>query len=201
MNANRLLLAGALLVAVFAPLGAASAKGVVEITISGPGLTGEVEVTDQATIEALAQLGGAGVPTNLLPALGEEFYVIRVGIGDETGKVFATNVFHYYPDPAGGSGYVLFSDVEGGFSDSEGRWHRAPSAWDGALRGFLLAQGVELKAASAPASQLQAEAAAAAPQVANRPAVILGLLSIAAGAAGAIGLRRSRLRAAANRRG
>lgn len=201
INANRLLAAGVLLLAVFFPLDAALAKGVVEITISGPGLAGEVKVTAQATIDALAQVGGAGVPTNLLPALGEEFYVIRMSIGDGAGKVFATNVVHYYPDPAGGQGYVLFYDVEGGSSDAEGWWHQAPLAWDGAFRHVLRSHGIELTAAVVPAGESQPEPAPTAAPETIRPAVIVALGLAAAAAAGALGLRRLRLRAAPRHRG
>lgn len=201
MKVHRMLVVGAWILAALAPLGVAGAKGVVEITISGPGLAGEVQVTDPATIDALGQLGGAGVPTNLLPALGEEFYVIRMSIGDGAGNVFATNVVHYYPDPAGGQGYVLFYDVEGGSSDAEGWWHRAPSAWDGAFRHVLRSHGIELTAAVVPAGESQPEPAPTAAPETTRPAVIVGLGLAAAAAAGALGLRRLRLRAAPRHRG
>lgn len=196
MKTHRLLMVGVWILAAFVPLGAA-AKGIVEITISGPGLAGEVKVTDQGTIAALSEVGGGGVPTNLPPGLGDEFYEIRMSIGGEAGRVFATNVLHYYPDPAGGPGYVLF--VEGGFSDAEGWWHRAPSAWDSAFRGVLLSHGVDLAAVSLSPSQSQAETAAAVPADAFRPGVLMGLALAAAVAAGAIGVRR--LRATPSRRG
>lgn len=193
MNKKRWLAGCLLLVSAMAPAGAL-AKGIVEITVSGPGLAGEVKVTEPSTIEALAQVGGAGVPANLLPALGEEFYAVRMAFGGETEEILATNVYHYYPDPAGGAGYVLFFDVEGGYSDAEGWWHRAPSAWDGALRGFLAGQGVEWNIASDPGSGPQSDPATAAADP-IRP-VILGLALAAAAAAGVLGVRRLRLRAA-----
>ena len=124
MKGQGFLVVVAWVLAALVPLGVARAKGVVEISISGPGLTGEVEVTDSQTTAALAEMGGPIVPTNLLPVLGQEFYAIRMSIGDGAGKVFAANVYHYYPDPEGGPGYVLFYDSVGPGS--------LGSAWSGA---------------------------------------------------------------------
>ena len=200
MRGQRFLVVAAWVLAALVPLGVARAKGVVEIFISGPGLAGEVKVTDSQTMAALVEMGGPGVPTNLLPVLGQEFYAIRMSIGDGAGKVFATNVYHYYPDPEGGPGYVLFYDVDGGFSDAEGRWHRARSGWDAALRLVLQSHGVDLAVASLPAVQPQAETTAAAPAGASRPAVILGLALAAVAVAAALGLRRFRLQASPRHR-
>jgi hypothetical protein len=94
---------------------------------------------------------GSGVPTGSLPDLGPDFYEMRVAFGDEAGEVFATNVYHYHPDPEGGRGYVLYAAVEGGSASDTGRWFRAVAPADQALRAVLAAHGVNLGAQ--PASQ------------------------------------------------
>jgi len=104
MKIHRLLALALALSAAAVPLVTAWAKTAVSITISGPGLAGEVQVTDDTDFRALSDTGGASLSASVLPALADEFYVVRIGIGDETGQVFATTVYHYYADPQGAAG-------------------------------------------------------------------------------------------------
>lgn len=140
-----------------APLVTAWAKEAVSITISGPGLAGEIQVTDEGTFRTLSDTGGAGMSASQLPILAEEFYVVRIGIGDETGQVFATTVYHYFADPVGSRGYLQYFDMEGGESSAEGSWFRAPAAWDGAFRSVLQTHGVTL--AGMPSAEVAMQAA------------------------------------------
>jgi hypothetical protein len=180
-----------------APLLTAWAKEAVSITISGPGLAGEVQVTDEDVFRALSDTGGADMSASLLPALADEFYVIRIGIGDETGQVFATTVYHYYADPQGSRGYLQYFDVEGGESSAEGNWFRAPAAWDGAFRSVLQSYGVTLDRVPAALPAAQSQPAVLAPAaVPNTPAPVnpltgLVLAAIVTGVIAGLGLRRT----------
>ena len=183
-----------------APLVTAWAKEAVSITISGPGLAGEVQVTDEADFRALTDMGGAGISASTLPVLGNAFYVVRIGIGDETGQVFATFVYNYYSDPEGGLGYLKLFDMEGGESSEMGKWFRASAVWDGAFRSVLQSHGVTL--ASAPSAQVAVQSAPAAVEApvavpvtppAVNPLTGLVLAAIVTGVITAFGLRRMRL--------
>jgi hypothetical protein len=125
------------------PVGAALAKAPVSVTIDGPGLGTGIEITQPDTLEAFMGLTGSRILTR--PEVGDSFYSVAIGIGDPTtGEVFATNVFHYYPDPQGGRGYVLFIDVAGGSSSAEGQWFRAASAGEQALHEVLAGYGISI---------------------------------------------------------
>lgn len=143
MNIRRLFIVVLVFAAAAIPIGAALAKGVVSVTISGPGLETEIEITDPDTMHAL--LGLTGNQVFVKPEVGDTFYRVAMGIGDPaTGEVFATNVLHYYPDPQGGQGYVLFTDVEGGSSSAEGQWFRAVPAGEQALHEVLAGHGISI---------------------------------------------------------
>lgn len=153
---------GAIIVAVLilalALAGTALAKEVVQITISGPGLKGEVEVTNQQDFEDIRNMM---LPIQLdgpPESIGAEFYTLRFGIGDDKGEVFATNVYHYYPDPEGGLGFVLFADVEGGEASVEGQWFRIDAASDQGIKRALNGFGVTLAVeAEAPVVEPQSQ--------------------------------------------
>ena len=184
MNARSWISLGMALTATLATFSPALAKEAVSITISGPGLAGPVEVTDHSVFRAMEDIGGARVAETALPDLGDSFYEIRIGIGDETGQVFVTTVFHFYADPAGGRGYLQYFDIEGGEADGLGSWFRAPVAWEAAMVSVLAAHGVSL---AAPGAETAPAAAS--------PSPLVGVL-LAAGttvAISAIGWRRMRL--------
>jgi hypothetical protein len=124
-------------------IGTVLAKGVVSVTISGPGLGSEIEVTDPDTAQVLMDLTGGRVLAQ--PKVGDTFYRVAIGFGDpETGEVFATNVYHYYPNPEGGPGHVLFADVAGDSRSTEGQWFRAAWSAEQALHKVLAGHGISL---------------------------------------------------------
>lgn len=178
-----------------APLATALAKEPVSITIFGPGLAGEIEVTDVEDFAALTNMGGEGVLESRLPPLGKAFYVIQIGIGDGTGQVFATDVYHYYSDPAGASGYLKHFTMDGYIE-----WFRAPAAWDVALRSVLQSHGVTL--AAAPSAEVAVQSAPAAVEApvavhvtppAVNPLTGLVLAAIVTAAITALGATRMRV--------
>lgn len=178
-----------------APLVTAWAKEAVSITISGPGLAGEIEVTDVEDFAALANPGGGGVLESRLPPLGKDFYVIRIGIGDGTGQIFATDVYHYYSDPAGATGYIKHFTMDGAIE-----WFRTQASWDGAFRSVLQSHGVTL--AAAPSVQVAVQSAPAAVEApvavpvtppAVNPLMGLVLAAIVTGVITAFGAARMRV--------
>lgn len=176
------------------PLATALAKEPVSITIFGPGLAGEIEVTDVEDFAALANMGGEGVLESRLPPLGKAFYVIQIGIGDETGQVFATEVYHYYSDPAGANGYLKHITMDGYIE-----WFRTPASWDGAFRAVLQSHGVTLAAApsaqvamqSAPAVEAPVSIPVAPPAVSPLKGLVLAV--IVTGVITALGAARMRV--------
>lgn len=195
MKVHRTLALVIALGAAAAPLVTALAKEPVSITIFGPGLAGEIEVTDVEGFAALANMGGEGVLESRLPPLGKAFYVIRIGIGDETGQVLATEVYHYYSDPSGANGYLKHVTMDGYIE-----WFRSPDAWDGAFRSVLQSHGVTL--AAAPSAQVAVQSAPAAveapvavpvtPPAVNPPTGLV-LAAIVTGVITAFGVARMRV--------
>jgi hypothetical protein len=121
MKSRHLLVIALALLFSLLPLGSALAKGIVRVTITGPGLDGARELTPNAAAEGLMPLFTDQIsPPN---GLGADYYTIREEMGFES-EVFAANVYHYYPDPQGGDGYIFYADVENGLSGSEGGWFR-----------------------------------------------------------------------------
>ncbi len=113
-------------------------------TISGPGLQGEIEITDKAILAAL-QLGAfedfAHGPIAAPQVSGEGYTIKRWFYGGEFN--FAT--LHYYPDPAGGNGYVRWDDgpdLTGDHTEFNGQWLRVTDKGDAAMRKLLPSLGV-----------------------------------------------------------
>lgn len=128
------------------PLGAALAKEIVLVTITGLGLEAALEISDReqlALFERIRYDDGmiALPPTD--PA-GPHFEIrTSVGAGDE---IVATNVHHFYFTSNGG--YMYYADVEGGWTDAEQTWFRLSAESDRELRDFLAGQGADIEGGS-----------------------------------------------------
>ena len=120
--------------------------------ISGPGLKGEVEITDQKTLEAL-RFGGmedfeAGVLPEAPKVSGEGYKITRYFY--DGGFNFAT--LHYYPDPAGGRGYVYWEDgpdLVGDHTPYNNQWLYAKSDGEAVLQNQLKTLGASTTGAAA----------------------------------------------------
>src|SRR5215218_4632976 len=96
MKHSRVALAG-LLIALVAliPAGTSFAKEVVQVTITGPGLTDALDITDTvglATFQPLLE----GVPGKQPTDLDADYFEVQLAIGDGK-EVVATIVYHYFP--------------------------------------------------------------------------------------------------------
>lgn len=132
----------------------AAAKGVVQITVSGPGLPGEIEIVDADAIALFGEVEYTGHTQSVPEPLPAAYFEIHQTLGYEA-EIIATNVYHYYP--GGEAGYFYYADVIGGFSTAEGTWFVLAESSDQALRAYLAklgaspqALGIETPVANAP---------------------------------------------------
>jgi hypothetical protein len=146
-------------------------------TVSGPGLKGEIKITDEETLAALKlgaledfDRGALAAPPNVS------------GPGYQITRYFYKGTFNfaqltYYPDPAGGTGYLYWQDgpdLDGDPTPYNGQWLYATPAGEAALK-HLLATGAPQQPPSAPAP---AQSLSAGPS----PSVLIGLLGVIASA-------------------
>ena len=137
--------------------------------ISGPGIKGDVEITDKETLTAL-KLGAIedfSQGTIAKPNVsGEGYKITRYFYG----ATFNFATLHYYPDPSGGRGYVFFEDgpgLSGDHTAYNGHWFYATPEGDAAMQRLLNQLGVRPRS----------EAAVTAPIRAPLPAVLLAALA------------------------
>lgn len=120
-------------------------------TISGPGITGEVKITDPNLLAALA-LGavedfGRG-PLAAAPKVGAGYVITRYFYGGTFNFARLT----YYLDAAGGPGYLYFEDgpdLEGSHTPFNGQWLSVTASGAAALRTII--ETVAPPPAAAPA--------------------------------------------------
>jgi len=101
---------------------AALAKGPFSyITIKGPGISGDLSVTDSAMLDFFTfadfSKGGIDAPANP----GDGYEVIRSFVDGETNKVQNWDLVHYYPD----TGYVYYDGLINGSSEYDKKWYVA----------------------------------------------------------------------------
>jgi hypothetical protein len=140
--------------------------------ISGAGLTGEVEITDPDILKALKlgaiedfEQGMVAPPQDL----GEGYRITRY-FYDGT---FNFGVLHYYPNPAGGTGYVRFEDgpdLQGNHTQYNGQWFHVTPEGEAAMQRLFTQMGAQ--PASTPV------ASGGAPVIVSLLAAIGGVLLI-----------------------
>ena len=122
-------------------------------TISGPGLKGEVEVTDKDILAALS-LGAiedfehGPIAT---PEVGEGYQISRYFYDAS----FNFGRLRYYPNPAGERGYVFFEDgpdFVGDHTMYNGKWFYTTPQGDATMQGLLKSLDALAPASSAPAT-------------------------------------------------
>lgn len=89
-----------------------------------------VTITDPVLLEGLS-MGilmdlGRG-PIDPPEEVGERFELIRY-FGDGEGKYKAFDLVHFYTDPAGGTGYIYYDGLEGGWSEFDDNWYQVTEA-------------------------------------------------------------------------
>ena len=104
------------------------------ITIKGPGITGDLSVTNPAMLNffAFADFSQGSVDAPSSP--GEEGYeIIRSFVDGETNKVQNWDLLHYYPD----TGYVYYDGLINGSSEYDGKWYTADPNVESKFRAVL----------------------------------------------------------------
>ncbi len=123
-------------------------------TISGPGLNGEIEITDKDVLAAL-KLGvfeDLEGPQLEAPQVSGEGYTIRRWF---YGGEFNFATLHYYPDPVGGNGYIRWDDgpdLTGDHTEYNGQWLRVTPKGETVMRKLLSSLGVSLDTRPQPLS-------------------------------------------------
>lgn len=188
------------LVLVAIPTLVALAKQIGSLSITGPGIEGEITFDSHADVNRLMDAGLIDT-TNFMQAPAQELgtpYTLTVTLNMD-GRVLPFMRMDYYPMQAGQAGYVHITGRLDGESLREADdWMVMPLKADSVLRDLLGARGVELQAAVFPES---AAPQAAFPASLAAPSQPLLLYLAAAAAAlilltGAIVLRRRRRAAA-----
>ncbi len=157
-------------------------------TLSGPGLKGEIEITDQDSLVSL-RLGGLedfdrGVLAAPPPMSGEGYQITRYFYDGTFNFAHLT----YYPDPAGGPGYVHWQDgpdLSGDHTPYDGQWLYATPAGEAALKRLLAGLSASPPASSAPAPPRSLTS-----EVSAEPLIVLIGLMAAALAGSVLALRR-----------
>jgi len=102
------------------------------ITIKGPGISGDLSVTDPVMLDFFAfadfSKGGIAEPSNP----GEGYEVIRSFV-DENNKVQNWDLLYYYPD----TGYVYYDGLINGSSEYDKQWYVARPEVEAGFRAVL----------------------------------------------------------------
>lgn len=131
-----LLLVLSLLTLLILPWTITRAKEVVSVTVSGPGLTGETDLTEMDLIEPVAEMRTLDRFDDAPKDIGERYFVLGLNVG--TGQeIVATTVYHYYPTSDPDIGYLYYAEVINGYSDAEGDWFQLEADSNRALREVL----------------------------------------------------------------
>ena len=118
----------------------ALAKELVKVIVLGPGLNGEVEITDPDQVSFFENLLRLPVIEEKPDGLSDAFFEIRMAVGS-AGEIVAYNVYHYYPAQEDVAGYFYYAGVIEGSSSVEGKWFSLAEDSDRALREFLVSLG------------------------------------------------------------
>lgn len=128
-----------LLLVLFIPTSVVLAKGgFAYITITGPGIIGEINVTNPALTQdfsAFADFSKGEIPAPADP--GQGYQVVRVYVETVDGKPtdYPFDQLHYYP--YAGTGYVYYDGIVEGSSEYDGKWYAANPAAEKPFRNAL----------------------------------------------------------------
>ena len=115
----------------------AVAKGEFDyITVKGPGIVGEIDVTNPALTQdlfAFADFTQGEIPTPVDPGQGYQIVRVYVEFTDSKPKDLPFDQLHYYPY----TGYVYYDGVVEGSSEYDGKWYAANPAAEAPIRSVL----------------------------------------------------------------
>jgi len=122
-----------------------------KITVNGPGLSDEVEISDSQVLQSYAMGEFVDFATEInAPSKLEVGYEItrRYRIGGSN-WVKAIDHFIYYPDPGGNRGYIFYAGIIDkkfiyGGSPNDGKWFRVTEGGELAMRQVFSEHGVPI---------------------------------------------------------
>jgi len=125
-------------------VGVASAKGPPDkVTITGPGIKGELEITDLNTLNAFAIYQFNDLERRIeKPHVSSAGYKItRWTQAQRRGKMtlIPWDYLTYYPDPAGGPGYLFYDGLDPsiGSTEGQGEWFLASEDGGAAMKRII----------------------------------------------------------------
>ncbi len=107
------------------------------VTIKGPGITGEIDVTNPALTQdffAFADFSKGEVPAPVDPGQGYQVVRIYVEFTDSKPKDLPFDQLHYYPY----TGYVYYDGLVDGSSEYDGKWYAANPEAEAPVRNVLV---------------------------------------------------------------
>lgn len=123
---------------VFIPTMLVFAKGEFDyITVKGPGITGEIDVTNPALTEdffAFADFSKGEVPAPADAGQGYQIVRVYVEFTDSKPKDLPFDQLHYYPY----TGYVYYDGIVEGSSEYDGKWYIADPSAEKPFRSVLV---------------------------------------------------------------
>jgi hypothetical protein len=138
------------------PLSVARAKGPPEqVTISGPGINGEITITGSDVLNAFSfyQFNDLNRILDAPPQIeGEGYHITRWLTQQKQGtrQLLPWDTLTYYPDPAGGPGYVYFDGLDPsiGSTQGQGEWYVASEAGGAAMTAIIANHAAAQRASS-----------------------------------------------------
>ena len=124
-------------------IGRAQAKELVKVTIAGPGLTGEVELTDIESLKIIDELGFADQNYQPTSIGTEPYFEIRMAVGDDT-RIVAIGIYHYYPASKQHPSYIYYPGSINAWSSRDGQYFLVPADTDQKLHDLLAQLGASL---------------------------------------------------------
>lgn len=121
----------------------AQAKELIKVTITGPGLNGDVELTDTESLKVIRELGFADQIYQPSSVETELYFEIRAALGDSTESV-ATSIYHYYPASKAHPSYIHYADAINAWSSRDGQSFLLPEDTDRKLHDLLTNLGASL---------------------------------------------------------
>lgn len=135
----------------------ALAKGTPDlVTVIGPGLDGEINVTDRDLRSALSLGGFWDLTTESIaaPDLDEDTSYLVTSRNKRGAGYQSWDHMRYYPHPAGERGYVLYVGLANGWSEYDGNWFRISRRGENAIRTVLAEHGIRLPGMAAGPARL-----------------------------------------------
>lgn len=119
-----------------------------KITVTGPGLPGEIEITDSQTVDSfsMGKFVDFNTPINEPNGLDVGYEITRwYRVGGTALK--AIDRFDYYANPRGNNGYVFYEGIIDkmfiyGGSPNDGKWFRVTEGGELAMRQIFTEYGV-----------------------------------------------------------